>query len=835
MATDVAALAVKVEAVGADKAQQQLDALADSAGKTQTATGLLEGGFNRLATAMAGLLAAERVITFLNQSAAAAGRLQSSLTSAAGAMGFTSTQLRTLEDASRRLAAGTAFSSQQVGAAFEALAQDAGSLAGTPEQLEAITAAAITLAQATRADLADAGETLVTILRQFGGSADEAANAIAELGSTAPELQDVAGAFGAVGNAAAALGISVPETAAALKLLGDAGMEGAFAGTALRGVLLQLEGASEANLRPSVVGLTEALQNAAGAQVEWSDRSFAASQVLVAGAGQLRDITAGIQASSRAAELSAQTMATYEARAAELNARLDDLQASIGEGMLPAMTDMVRAGTDVLNTWNALASLPDPFGDKSPAVSTTSAAMSALSLAVSGTSIAYQKLALSARTAWEELKAIFAGGSNADLAKRFAEIEAQAAAGQKALDDQMLAAINRTLYGEAPQPAQDRPTFEAERRDPGVVGAVAASESERARREQFSAADGQQFLSVAAAESADDPLRRLQVMFEAELAAYEEQGAKLVQAGILTEDQRQAAILDRRRAHEQEVTRLMQEEQANRASVILSIEADLATDRFEAERIRLEASLIQRREMILQAAAGDELAAAEITNRLRAAGHAKIEQQERDHNARLKSLRDQQWRENLTSAITGTGALLSLLASSSDKGFKIQRVAAIAQATLNAYVSASEAYKNALKDGGNPYVAAAMAGLASTAQLAQVAALRGVSLGSGGGSPAGIGSVGGSSAATVREQPFGDAPTVDLIRDSGPRAGVSVNVVNNLGGQAGVEVQESRGPSGETLVTLVVDAITQDIATSGRVAQTMQRRFGLNPRLGVRS
>lgn len=834
MATDVAALAVKVEAIGADKAQQQLDALADSAGKTESATGLLEGGFRKLAGAMAGLLAAERVVTFFLSSAAAATRLQASLTSAAGAMGFTSTQLRQLEDSSRRLAAGTSFSAEQVGAAFAALAQDAGDLASTPEQLDAITAAAVTLAQATRSDLNEAGGALITILRQFGGSADEVANAIAELGSTAPELQDVAGAFGAVGNAAAALGISVPETAAALKLLGDAGMEGAFAGTALRGVLLQLEGASEASLRPSVVGLTEALQNAAGAQVEWSDRSFAASQVLVAGAGQLREITAGMQASNKAAELSAQTMATYEARAAELNARLDDLQASIGEGMLPALTEMARAGTDVLTTWNQLAALPDPFGDKSPAASATSAAMSALSLAVSGTSIAYQKLALSARTAWEELQAIFRGGSNADLAKRFTEIEAQAAAGQKALDDQMLAAINRTLYGEAQQPAQERPTFEAERRDPGVVGAVAASESERARRERFSAADGQQFLSVAAAEGAEDPLQRLQVMFQAELAAYEEQGAKLVQAGILTEDQRQAAILDRRRAHEQEMTRLVQEEQASRASTILSIEADLATDRFEAERIRLEASLIQRREQILEAVAGDELAAAELANRLRAAGHAKIEQQERDHNARLKSLRDQQWRENLTSALTGTGALLSLLASSSEKGFRIQRVAAIAQATLNAYMSASEAYKNALKDGGNPYVAAAMAGLASSAQLANLAAVRGVTLGGGGGGAVNYGG-GGASAATVREQPFGDAPTVEVIRNAERSPGVAVNVVNNLGGQAGVEVQESQGPNGEQIVTLVVDAIAQDIATSGRVAQTMQRRFGLNPRLGVRS
>jgi hypothetical protein len=833
VSTDVAALAIKVESVGADQAQQQLDALTSSAGRTESATGLLESGFRRLTGALAGLLAAERVVTFFLSSAAAATRLQSSLTSAAGAMGFTTTQLRQMEDSARRLAAGTSFSAEQVGAAFAALAQDAGTLASTPQQLDAITAAAITLAQATRSDLNDAGETLITILRQFGGSASEVTNAITELGSTAPELQDVAGAFGAVGNAAAALGISVPETAAALKLLGDAGMEGAFAGTALRGVLLQLESASEANLRPSVVGLAEALRNAAGAQLEWSDRSFAASQVLVAGAGQLREITAGMQASNRAAELSAQTMETYEARAAELDARLGDLQATIGTAMLPALTEMAKAGTDLLTTWNDLAGIEDPFADKVSSVSTMSAAMSALSLGVAGTSIAIDRLSLAFTTMREKMAENLRGGP--DLAERLAEVERRAQGAREALDKLTVDTIDRILYGPPTAPKAEEPKFEAERRDPGVVGAVAASESERARRERFTASDGQQFLSTAAMENAEDPLQRLRVSFEAELAAYEEQGVKLVQAGVLTEDQRQAAIMDRRRAHEQEMTRLMQEEQATRASTILSMEADISTNRYEAERLRLEASLIQRREMILQAVGGDEIAAATKINQLREAGYSRIEQQERDHNARLKALRANQWRENLAGAITGTGALLSLLSSSSEKGFRIQRVAALAQATLNAYTSASEAYKNALKDGGNPYAAAAMAGLASSAQFANVAALRGVSLGGGGGGGASMGGFGGSAAATVREQPFGDAPTVEVIRDSGTRTGVSVNVVNNLGGQAGVEVQESTGPSGETLVTLVVDAITQDIATSGRVAQTMQRRFGLNPRLGVRS
>lgn len=76
MSTDVAALAIKVESMGADQAQQQLDALTSSAGRTESATGLLESGFRRLTGALAGLLAAERVVAFLNNSAAAAGRLQ---------------------------------------------------------------------------------------------------------------------------------------------------------------------------------------------------------------------------------------------------------------------------------------------------------------------------------------------------------------------------------------------------------------------------------------------------------------------------------------------------------------------------------------------------------------------------------------------------------------------------------------------------------------------------------------------------------------------------------------------------------------------------------------
>ncbi|MBL8224477.1 MAG: phage tail tape measure protein [Chromatiales bacterium] len=840
MAVDIAKLAVQVEAIGADKARQQLDQVRDATAKTETATGQLEAGFRRLGVAMAGLFAAERLIAFLGQSAAAAGRLQSSLTSAAGAMGFTSTQLRALEDASRRLAIGTTFSSEQVGNAFEALAQDAGGLAETPQQLEAITAAAVTLAQATRSDLNDAGETLVAIMRQFGGSADQAINAIAELGSTAPELADVAQAFGAVGNVAATLGLRVPETAAALKLLGDAGIEGATAGTALRGVLLQLEEQVDSSLRPSVVGLEEALTNARVAQISWSDRSFAAAQILTGQSGQLRQLTVDIGESRKATELAEQTLTTYEARVKAMEAAFASLSAEVGKSLTPGLGEAAVTGMELANALNELfrstSASTSEFSLLAEAASKGSAIIYGLA---SGFVALGENIAGATATAAAFLSLDFDEAGNrwdfwmANRESRAQKFEAEF----YRIWDGVRSKIDGATQGLSPEVE----TFGAEldaagsAMAAGVLASIPAlpGDNKQPATRQATYSDAAAYMAQAEIANAASEIDALQRKFDMELAAYAQQGTRLVEAGVLNEQERAAAILAMRSAHEAELTDAVMAAQKQRAATLLALQDQLATDETERERLALERRL-QMRYDALRDVGVPELEAHTQIAALRDRGQAEIEAKAAAHAKRMADIERQKWLGQVSSAITGTGALLGIISGSSEKAFKVQQAAAIASGLVNVYASASKAYLNALEEKKNPVAAAAMAGLASSAQLAQVTSMRGIGIGSGGAAPSsgGIGGIGGSSAATFRETPYGDAPSVGLIRDT-PKRGPSVEIHNYSGGEVTTETRP--GPDGTEIIAVVVQAVAQDIATSGPVAQTLQRRFGLNPRLGVRS
>ena len=64
---------------------------------------------------------------------------------------------------------------------------------------------------------------------------------------------------------------------------------------------------------------------------------------------------------------------------------------------------------------------------------------------------------------------------------------------------------------------------------------------------------------------------------------------------------------------------------------------------------------------------------------------------------------------------------------------------------------------------------------------------------------------------------------------------VKVEVVNNLGVKAKVTTQETTGADGQKLITMVLNAVADDVARNGRVGQSIGSRFAVSQRLGTRS
>jgi hypothetical protein len=863
---DIARLGVTLEARGAAETRAALKGVADEGTKTETAFNAIEDAAGKLARALGGLLAVERVATYLANATDAAGRLETALVATRAAMGLAVGETQRLGRAAADLGAGTRFSAEQVAQAFDRIAQDAGSLAETPAQLEAITAAAITLATATRTELPAAGDALLQVLRQFGGGDAQAAAAVlADLGTSADELAETAQAFTAVGATAGQLGVALPDVAAALKILAAAGIEGSQAGAALRQVLVQLETAG-GRLAPSIVGVETALKNAAAAGQEWTGEALAAGRALTASADAFGATAEAIRDSDAATRGAAAVLATYEGRVAVANAALNDLSTTIGSALAPGASQAAIVTTELAN---AMAALVGPTGESNDELTAMGFVVGQLSGAlyflagnfvnlgvdiggVTAATVAF--LSLDFAEAGRRWDTFFA--DREERARQFEEtlrrISDPTIGAREARNGAALGAALGTPAGPGVV------TYETEL---DAVGAAMAADLEKlvggfreapkatggTRAPRFDAGDAQAFLAEADVQVTTDPVAGLNQQLAAELAAYAQHGADLVAAGVLAEDQRAQAILARRDANEAQLAAATAEWQQRQAADLIAFAALQADSEGEAARLRVESEVRAQYQRAIELGLGEE-AAQQAALEARERGFAAIEKAEAAHSATLKAEADARWRQQVQGAITGTGALLSLFAGSNEKAFRIQKVAAIAAATLNVYASASEAYRHAAK---NPARAAVMAGLAASAQLAQVVAIQGVSLGGGGGgggAPAGGGAnqdPGTYSGKTpgsglIREAGASDAPTLDAIRASdrlprfpAPAAGVTVNVTNNAGAE--VAVNERRGPNGEATVDIVLSAVAQDIATNGSVGQAIGRRYGVQPRLGVRA
>jgi hypothetical protein len=840
---DVAGLALRVDSQEPEKAAERLDRMADSAGRAESSADALEQAATRLGRAFVGLVTIERVAAAVGASVREFGRLETSLVAAQAAMGLAVSEFDTLRAAAAGLAQGSSFSAAEVGAAFDQIAQDAGTLAETPAQLEAITRSAITLAEATRSALPEAADALLQVLRQFGGGDALAfADVLASLGQSADELGDTTAAFRAVGSTAAQLGVGVEEVAAALQVLGAAGIEGAEAGTALKGVLLQLE-EQGGTLAPSVAGLTEALEGVTDANTKWTDRSFAAGRILTANSAAVKANAASLKEGGVATRLAAANADTLAVSQKRLEAAVATLGAELGGVLAPGTAQATQAGADLLASITALIT-------KTPSATSE---FSLIAAAASKLAAILYGLAAGTIAVGEDiggLAAVLAAAGTGNFAEAgriwddwMADREARAKNFETEFN-RIWNGIQKTVADAPPLPGNNQTgPGGLDAGGAGILGGGGDGGDGNTRAPRFDAADAVDFLAEADIAVTEDPIAKLSQQMARELAAYADQGAKLVAAGVLAEDQRAQAVLARREANELALADATAEWQQQQAAGLLELAAQQAATDGEAASIRLEAEILRQYQRAIELGLGEE-AAQQAALDARERGHAAIEKEEAEHAARLRGIEVKKWRDQVQGAITGGAAIVSLFASTNEKAFRIQKAGAVASTVLNMYQSASDAYRNALKDGGNPYVAAGLAAVAASAQLAQVVGVQNVSLGSGGAAPAAGGGASAPSAGSglIREAGAGDAPTLDAIRASDrlprfPAAGATINqkieIINNAGAEVRTEAEQ--GPSGETLRVFIEAAVAQDIAQNGAIGQAIGRRYGVQPRLGVRA
>lgn len=133
------------------------------------------------------------------------------------------------------------------------------------EALYATARAAVTLAEAAEIDVPTAAKALTGSLNQMGASSASASEYINILAAASQQgsadIPYLNRAIENAGGTASAVGIKFNELVAAIEAIAPRITDASSAGTNLRNIFLTLEASADNNLKPSVVGLSKAIDN----------------------------------------------------------------------------------------------------------------------------------------------------------------------------------------------------------------------------------------------------------------------------------------------------------------------------------------------------------------------------------------------------------------------------------------------------------------------------------------------------------------------------------------------------------------------------------------------
>lgn len=192
---------------------------------------------------------------------------EKSLSSLKSLTGVTTQELSYFKDEAIRLGSTTTQTASQVVDAFKLMGSQIPSLLQNKEALVQVTESAIVLAEAAEIDVPEAAKALAGSLNQMGASSIHAAEYINILAAASQQgsadIPYLNKAIENAGGAASSVGVQFNELVAAIEAIAPKITDAGSAGTNLRNIFLTLESSADKNLRPSVVGLSQAVENLA--------------------------------------------------------------------------------------------------------------------------------------------------------------------------------------------------------------------------------------------------------------------------------------------------------------------------------------------------------------------------------------------------------------------------------------------------------------------------------------------------------------------------------------------------------------------------------------------
>lgn len=360
---DLANMELQLRDVNGELARQKFDKYAEKAEKVGSAVKTAGQHMMKVTTAITGVATA---------SVAVAANFEQQMSKVQAISGATAEDTERLTESARQWGRDTKYSATEAGQAFEYMA-----LAGwkTDDMLEGI-GGILNLAAASAMDLGTASDIVTDYLTAFGLSAqdagrfaDEMAYAMSHSNTT---TQDLGEAYKNCAATAASMGYSVEETTAVLMTMANAGVKGGEAGTALNAIMTRLAtdtkgcatelskyGVEIYDAQGNMNSLSSILTGVRGVWNNLTDEQQANLAKTIAGTNQfsaLQTIMSGLsdqaiengmsfsdyaealqQCNGTASDMAETMQDNLLGRLTQLKSKLEDVQITIGNSLLPFM------------------------------------------------------------------------------------------------------------------------------------------------------------------------------------------------------------------------------------------------------------------------------------------------------------------------------------------------------------------------------------------------------------------------------------------------------------------------------------------------------------------
>lgn len=293
----------------------------------------------------------------------------------------------------RKLGAETKFSAIEAGEGIDILAKNFKDGPGKATAVMAAMPGILDLAAASNESIATSSDIASAAMNQFGLQASDMGRIgdvlVKTANSSATGITDIGEALKNSATAAAGAGITLEKTTALIGALGNAGIKGGEAGTALRAMILRLQAPNAkaksalqflgvdtkdkaGNLRPIEELLAEigkkadkkfgadknGNRRAALMKGLFEDEAFAAANILTAqaGSGELaKVIESNYSAAGTAARTAKEMSNNADGASKEFDSTLEELQLTIGEALIPSVTELFKEAKKVVEEFTGWA------------------------------------------------------------------------------------------------------------------------------------------------------------------------------------------------------------------------------------------------------------------------------------------------------------------------------------------------------------------------------------------------------------------------------------------------------------------------------------------------